>query len=67
MNLIDFWVEGLFGLEILFFKEYAILLFFIYIVIKLTTIYEALRKLVRAYQVFNEVNLLAIIHTPGVY
>lgn len=61
MKLTDFWVEALFGLSILFFREYAILLLFIYIVIRLTVIYEALRKLIRVYQVGNEVKLLSII------
>lgn len=62
MKLTDFWVEGLFGLAILFFQQYAIFLLFIYIVIRLTVIYEALRKLIRVYQVSNEVKLLAIMN-----
>lgn len=61
MKLTDFWVEALFGLAIFFFPDYAVFLLFIYIVIRLTIIYEALRKLIRAYQVFNEVKFLAII------
>lgn len=60
MKLTDFWVEVLFGLAILFFQQYAIFLVFIYIVIRLTVIYEALRKLIRVYQVGNEVKLLTI-------
>ena len=60
MKLTDFWAEALFGLAILFFREYAIFLLFIYIVIRLTIIYEAFRKLIRVYQVANDVKLLAI-------
>lgn len=60
MKITDFWAEVVFGLLILFFAEYALFLLFIYIVIRLTLIYEALRKLIRTYQVANEIKLMAI-------
>lgn len=60
MKWYHFWVEFLFGLGILFWEEVAVLLLFIYLVIRLTLIYEYLRKLIRVYQIGNETKILAI-------
>lgn len=56
-----FWVELLFGTGILLWKEASILLLFVYLVIRLTIVYEYLRKLIRVYQIGNELKILAII------
>jgi len=55
-----FWVEFLFGFAIYLWEDIAILLLFIYLVLRLTLIYEYLRKLIRVYQFSNEVKIMAI-------
>lgn len=60
MKWYHFWVEFLFGLGILFWDKIAVLLLFIYLTIRLTLIYEYLRKLIRIYQIGNETKILAI-------
>jgi len=62
MKWYHFWAEILFGLAILTFNEYAVFLLFIYLAIRLTVVFELLRKLIRVYQVANEVKIIAIMH-----
>ncbi|MBI3485307.1 hypothetical protein HY025_00010 [Candidatus Daviesbacteria bacterium] len=61
MKWYHFWVEFVFGLGILFWDKIAVLLLFIYLVIRLTLIYEYLRKLIRIYQISNEAKIMAIV------
>lgn len=61
MKLSNYWVEALAAVAILVFNEFAILILYLYLVVRLTLIYEFLRKLIRTYQVANETKILAII------
>ena len=62
MKWYHFWAEILFGLAILTFDKYAVFLLFVYLVIRLTYIYELLRKMIRVYQVANEIKFIAIMY-----
>lgn len=60
MKWYHFWVEFIFGVAILAWPKISIFLLFVYVVIRFTLVYEALRKMIRIYQIGNELKLLTM-------